>query len=334
MNPPQQPIRQQFLQSYLRLWALLAALAVVLAYLWGQGPEGAFRWVLWVVSVVVFAGAAVAVWRLADRTLSRSVTDASPQPDHRNGPQIWHPRQAVPEAASSPRPRQRRRTLLSGISHQMGQPLTVLKGTLEMALIIEPTPDQFRTTLEEAQRQTERMVGLAGLLRELAAVEALRDTDNVVDFSLPVQELVEDMKPLAQARGVQLDLHCRANPAIRGELQPLRQTFMTLVDCLIRFTPAGGSIQLTVQEEDGTGCLDVSVRGTQLSPGRVAQMLRPFEPAHTRRGSLEEEQTLGMAFCQRVVEILGGHIQIDSEEDHLRKIRLSFPCADKALTQS
>lgn len=218
----------------------------------------------------------------------------------------------------------KRRSLLSGVSHQLGQPLTVLKGTLEMALLGEPSLERHQAAIEEALEQTERLVSLAGLLREVASLEVLRQTENFADLTKPVEEVVRDMQPLAEARKVQLHLQCDSHLSVRCEAPHLRQTVMNLVDCCLRFTPENGSILVTVRQEGGEGCLEIRNVPSELSPDEWARMLHPFDAGYPA-GSPEEKQTFSMAFCQRVAEILGGHIQVSPEKGGGIVLRFCLP---------
>ena len=218
----------------------------------------------------------------------------------------------------------KQRTLLSGVSHQLGQPLTVLRGTLEMALLGDPSLDRYRASIEDALNQTDRLVSLAGLLREVAALEVLRQTKTVVELCPIVEEIVRDMEPLAEAQEVQLSMDFSSNPAVRGEVHPLRQTVMNLVDCCLRYTAPGGSLQLLVRTKGDRACLEIQAAKLELGPEEFSQMLNPFEPAQGK-ARLEENHTFSMAFCQRVMEILEGEVQVDSDGQRIEKIRLLFP---------
>ena len=221
----------------------------------------------------------------------------------------------------------KQRTLFSGISHQLGQPLTVLRGTLEMALLGDPSLERYRTAIEDALTQTDRLVSLAGLLREVAALEVLRQTKTVVELCPIVEEIVRDMEPLAEAQEVHLSVDFASRPSVRGEIYPLRQAVMNLVDCCLRYTAPSGSLQLVVRKEGESACLEVQTAKTELGAEEFSQMLNPFEPVKSK-GRLEEDHSFGMAFCQRVMEMLEGRIQVDTDGQRVGKIRLYFPLSE------
>lgn len=221
----------------------------------------------------------------------------------------------------------KQRNLLAGVSHQLGQPLTVLRGTLEMALLGDPSLERYRTAIEEALTQTDRLVLLAGLLREVAALEVLRQTKTAVELCPIVEEIVRDMEPLAEAQEVHLSVDFTSSPSVRGETYPLRQAVMNLVDCCLRYTPSGGSLQLNVRSEAGTACLEIQTIKTELGAEEFSQMLNPFEPVQGK-SLLDEGHSFSMAFCQRVMEMLEGRIQVDTDGQRVNKIRLYFPLSE------
>ena len=220
-------------------------------------------------------------------------------------------------------PEAKHRTLLAGISHQIGQPLTVLRGTLEMALLREADSGLDRAAIEEALRETDRLVSLAGLLRELAAVETLHQIEARVGMCVPVKEVLRDMAPMAESRGIRMDSRLSGDPVVRGDEQHLRQIVLHLVDCCLQFTAEGASITLSVEEKGGEACLEIQMSDTELSPARLDEMFRPFsDRAHKAPGG---DGSLGLAISHRAVEILGGTIAVDSENEKVRSIRLCFP---------
>ena len=222
-------------------------------------------------------------------------------------------------------PEAKHRTLLAGISHQIGQPLTVLRGTLEMALLREADSGLDRAAIEDAMRETDRLVSLAGLLRELAAVETLHQVEASVGLCVPVEGVLQDMAPLAETRGIRMDSRLSGDPVVRGDEHHLRQIVLSLVDCCLRFTAEGASLFLSVEEKDGEARLDIQMSDTELTPERLEEMFRPF--ADGAKQAPGGDGGLGMAICHRAVEILGGNIAVDSENGKVRCIRLCFPAS-------
>lgn len=220
-------------------------------------------------------------------------------------------------------PGQKQQTLLAGISHQIGQPLTVLRGTLEMALLGEPSAMKFHTAIEEALQETDRLVSLAGLLRELAAVEELRGVDTVVSLQTPVEEVLSDMEPIAEARNIRMETAFMGAPMIRAEAQYLRQIVMNLVDCFIQYAQEGATVRLATACEKPHASLAISVTETDLTAEKLHELFEPF--ADRNRRPPAGNSGLGLAICFRAVEVLGGEVTVRYSAEQKLSVRLRFP---------
>ena len=228
-------------------------------------------------------------------------------------------------------PARKHQSLLAGISHQIGQPLTVLRGTLEMALLGDPSAIKYHDAIEEALQETDRLVSLAGLLRELAAVEELRGVDTVVSLQSPAQEVLSDMVPLTEAKGIEVETDYSGAPLIRGEAEHLRQIIMNLVDCFIQYAAEGATIRLATAREDSYACLEISVSETALTPDKLNALFQPF--ADRQRRPPAGTSGIGLAICFRAVEVLGGGVTVRSGSDRQLSVQLKFPAQNTQNTR-
>ncbi len=101
-----------------------------------------------------------------------------------------------------------RRDFASNVFHDLSQPLTALHCSLELALLRDQTGEEFRTSVESALQNAERLRQRLLLLRELS------DADDPGDVAMPLaldrllQQLCEDMVPLFESAGRSLELTC------------------------------------------------------------------------------------------------------------------------------
>ena len=214
-------------------------------------------------------------------------------------------------------------SLLAGISHQIGQPLTVLRGTLEMALLGEPSAMKFHDAIEEALQETDRLVALAGLLRELAAVEELGGVNGTVGLQGPAEEVLSDMIPIAEAKGIKVETDFSGASPIRGDAEHLRQIIMNLVDCFIQYAAEGATLRLATVCENSSVCLEIAVSETDLTPDILNALFQPF--ADRQRRPPAGTSGLGLAICFRAVEVLDGEITTRSGSDGDLSVQLKFP---------
>jgi signal transduction histidine kinase len=98
------------------------------------------------------------------------------------------------------------RSPLAQLLHALNQPLTGLQCSIEVTLARSRTAEQYAQSLREGLGLTERMRALVGAIREVAEVEDSREESlgAVVDWRSALLEAVEDLRPVAETKDVQL----------------------------------------------------------------------------------------------------------------------------------
>lgn len=203
-------------------------------------------------------------------------------------------------------------TSLLAIIHRLSQPLTALRGSLELALAGEPTAVEYRAALQESLIQADRVISLLKSLREF--VEAGEPSSRVETVRLGglLEGLVEDLRPLAESRGVTLSLKCPVQPSVRAEAQRLRDALFKALRKAIDRSPPGSSLEVSVPTAGSQACLQITDAGPPLDPADLEHLAQPsslgelFSEA-TRRGTLE------WVVAKRILETLGAAAEIRNQ---------------------
>lgn len=159
---------------------------------------------------------------------------------------------------------ERQAQFIADASHELRTPLAALKARLELGLR-DPEPQRWKTTLEEAEEHTDRVVHLANQLLSLARIESgvqamAEGGTQRLDLSQLARELGLAMAALAHQRGVALALEADQPVWVHGEPTLLNELLSNLVDNALAHTPAGGNVVIRVLpqrvlevEDDGPG---------------------------------------------------------------------------------
>lgn len=156
------------------------------------------------------------------------------------------------------------RRVSDNIAHDLRTPLNRLRSRLEVVLLEAPDVDRYQQAIEETIQETEEILGTFNALLTIAQAEAGSRREDVQLLDLP--ELVRDVAdlyaPVAEEKG--LDFGVRLTPGIQvaGNRHLLSQALANLLDNAIKYTPEGGSVDLTLARS-GRGCL-LSVADTGL----------------------------------------------------------------------
>ncbi len=212
---------------------------------------------------------------------------------------------------------QLRRDLVANVSHDLRSPLASIRGYLETLLLKGEglTPDERRQHTETLLRNTERLGRLVDNLFELSRLDAWQVAPQTEAFSLAelVQDVVVGFVPLAQSRGVHLSVEpARRLTPVRGDLALVERAVTNLVDNAVRYTPAGGAVRVRTLSTGDIVRLAVEDSGVGIPPEDLPRIFDRFYRVEKSRAPGEGGTGLGLAITQRIVELHGSRLEVES----------------------
>lgn len=191
-----------------------------------------------------------------------------------------------------------RRQLVAGLSHDFRTPLTSLRGFAERLQAGAPAD---AASLDAIIANTRRLTQLASQLSTLARVDAHEDELHLETFSLAelAQDIIGKFQPQAQTAGVDLMVDAQPGIQVRADLALIDRALTNLVDNALRATDPGGSVQLSVQTEDGTARISVSDTGIGLASDDIPLITQRFYRTQSGR-ERGDGSGLGLAIVAEV----------------------------------
>ena len=211
---------------------------------------------------------------------------------------------------------QMKSAFLANMSHEIRTPLTSIIGFAEAigdeveADAEGPVP-RFAGLIEESGRHLLDTLNAVLNLSKLEAGEA-QLAPETVDLAVQVEELAQQFRPRADDAAV--DLRVEANPvpawANEGGLQVVLRN---LVSNAIKYTEEGGQVQVRTRRDDEASVLEVEDTGIGMDPEQVPTLFEPFRQASEGTSREYEGTGLGLAVTKRVVNQMGGTIEVETE---------------------
>jgi heavy metal sensor kinase len=223
------------------------------------------------------------------------------------------------------------RRFLADASHELRTPLTVIKGELQEIVREDECQKELRerigSTLEEVAR-LERLVAGLLVLSRLDAGDAQREWVDV-DLGVLANQTVEQMRLVAEDRGVQLDASHLRSLTVRGDRSRLKQVIVNLLDNAIKFTPRGGAVSLRTEQRPGAALLEVRDTGIGIPPEALPHVFERFfraDEARTREGDAADGGAgLGLAIVRSICTAHGAEVEVESTPGAGSCFRLKFP---------
>jgi signal transduction histidine kinase len=146
------------------------------------------------------------------------------------------------------------REVSDNVAHDLRSPLNRLRARLEHAHRNEPSDTEAARDIEAAINETDNLMATFNSLLLIAEAEAGSVRETMEDFDLhdTIVGVGELYAPLAEEKGLRLDVHAGSGAVIRGNRNLITQALANLVDNAIKYTPQGGSISVSL-ENGGLG---------------------------------------------------------------------------------
>ncbi len=209
------------------------------------------------------------------------------------------------------------RRFTADASHELKTPLMVLRAGVERGLTHPKTPPEVLQALDETLAQINQMTEMVDNLLTLARADEGRAPLAVEEADL--RELVADVSETAGMLGesaeVRVTTDIPTGPVrLAVDRHRIRELLLNLVTNAIKYTPAGGTVGLSLSEAADAVTLAVSDSGIGIAPGDLPHIFDRFwraDPARSRTG--ERAGTgLGLAITKWIAEAHGGTITVQS----------------------
>jgi cell cycle sensor histidine kinase DivJ len=205
---------------------------------------------------------------------------------------------------------------LANMSHELRTPLNAVIGFADIMRerLFGPLPERYAGYAESIHQAGGHLLDLINDVLDLSKIEAERYELALETFDArdPISAAVALIRVQADEKGVELAPVLPSNPlSVVADARALKQMALNLLSNAVKFTPAGGSVTLTL---DGIGpCLElvVSDTGVGVAPEDLQRIGRPFEQAG---GADQKAQGtgLGLSLVRSLTELHGGRMSIDS----------------------
>jgi signal transduction histidine kinase len=210
-------------------------------------------------------------------------------------------------------------------AHELRTPIATLRTNLEV-VYLDPQADlaeyksmaaTLERTLTRLERLTEDLLILAtqnqSLLREEIALTPL------------LQNLLLELQPIAEEKGVTLQLENGSNPVVHGDKALLAQAFSNLIENGIYYNRSGGKVLITLSRKENWAIVNVADNGIGISKEEQEHIFNRFYRVDSSRARRKGGAGLGLSIVEHIVKQHGGLVRVESVESIGSAFKVHLP---------
>jgi len=205
---------------------------------------------------------------------------------------------------------------LTTVSHELRTPLQAMLGWVGVLRHANLTDAKRQRALDIIEQSGRAQAGLIGDLLDVSRIVTGRLRLHVapVDLRALVMESADGVRPAVEAKGLVLGmLFDPTAPTISGDADRLKQIFWNLLTNAVKFTPAGGRIDVRVERVAATVRVTVSDTGDGIPPEALPHVFERFWQVESSRSARRKAGVgLGLAIVRHLTELHGGEVAVAS----------------------
>ena len=233
-------------------------------------------------------------------------------------------REALQDALTLAEHANRAKTVfLSNMSHEIRTPINAIIGLNNIAMNDPTASDKVKEYLEKIGVSAQHLLGIINDILDMSRIESGCMTIKQEEFSF--SKGLEEINTMisGQCRDKGLNYDCQITGQVDeyyiGDIMKLKQVLINILGNAVKFTPAGGEIRLVIEEGprlDGKATLKfvISDTGIGMSKEYLPHLFEAFSQEDASSTSRYGSTGLGMPITKSIVELMNGHIEVESEK--------------------
>jgi signal transduction histidine kinase len=213
------------------------------------------------------------------------------------------------------------------VAHELRAPIAALQSFLLSILKGYVPPEKQEEILERAVARAQELLDLVNDLLNLAAAREEIAPAKSKDLSLA--EVLEKLLPPFQSQavdaGLKLEVNIRQRPSLEAVTDQMEQLWTNLISNAIKYTPEGGEVVITLEEDKSWAIGTVEDTGIGITPEHQTQVFEEFFRTPQAKDHNHLGTGLGLSLAKRIVEGHGGSIELESDLGKGARFRFRLP---------
>jgi PAS domain S-box-containing protein len=213
------------------------------------------------------------------------------------------------------------------VSHELRTPLVSIIGYVELLKDAGTSGSDAGHFAEVIERGAQRLLRLVGDLLFLSRIQSAKMTVEFrsADLADIVTRAVEETRPEAQRKHIELALSAAALPCFALDPERIAQLAGNLISNAVKFTPDGGRVEVRVGMQGDQAVLAVADTGIGIPAGDRERIFERFFRSEAATRQAIPGTGLGLTIAKAIVAAHNGTIAVDSDEDRGSTFKICLP---------
>ncbi|HYE88540.1 MAG TPA: ATP-binding protein [Vicinamibacterales bacterium] len=204
---------------------------------------------------------------------------------------------------------------LATLSHELRTPLNAIVGWVHLLRRGQLPAEEVTHALERIDRNAHAQARLVQDLLDVSRITTGKLMLDIreMDLTVVAANALDACRPAADARQVNLVCDCHTPMPTMGDPDRLQQVMWNLISNAVRFTPAGGTVTVSLTRANDMDTIEVRDTGSGIEPQFLPFMFEPFRQADAASTRAHGGLGIGLTIVRRLTEMHGGTVSVSSE---------------------
>ncbi len=211
------------------------------------------------------------------------------------------------------------------IAHDLRSPITRIRGIAEVTLTTGKSLSEYESMAASTVEECDRLLDMINTMLVISKTEAGVDRliREKIDLTGLVRKARELFEPAAEDKGVALSCDLQNGSHLIGDTRMIQRMLSNLLDNAIKYTPSGGSVRISLSEDDAQVAVSIEDSGMGISPKDLPRIFERFYRCDQSRS--QAGIGLGLSLARAVARAHGGDITVVSIPDQGSTFTVTLP---------
>ncbi len=215
--------------------------------------------------------------------------------------------------------------ITDNMAHDLRSPITRIRGIAEMTITSARDNRDYELMAGSIVEECDRLLGIINTMLDISEAKAGLSKLNIsqVDISKIVEETCEIFRPIAEDKNTRIIKKLADNTFIWADNQKLQRVVSNLLDNALKYTPADGTVIVTVEGDKNQVIVSVNDNGIGISRDDLPHIFRRFYRCDRSRS--QPGTGLGLSWARAIIQAHGGHISATSTLNERSTFTVTLP---------